>query len=291
MKNKFRLTEKQLIRILGEEILAGLKEFNLLKEKTKNNDIQNFLNSLNEKEFKQIWIDYRSLDNSPSYDNPLSIEMVSSKLNEGLIKSYPIDKVISYVKAYFQLDDKQIKKLERSNGVEEIIIYVPDIGDNIELIKKAMTLCGYHLGHTISSKKSDKELIRLQFEPSFQENYSEELRKEEKFLYHLTPSYNVRSIQKIGLTPKHKNELFKYPSRIYLLRGSLTDAEIKGIGQQLNKHNSSKGNDGKYTLIVLDLEKIPFDVNFYLDPNFVDGCYTTQNIPPNAIVGIQEYQF
>lgn len=39
-----------------------------------------------------------------------------------------------------------------------------------------------------------------------------------------------------------------------------------------------------YSILTLDISKIPERVKFAIDPNFGDGFYTTDNIPPSAII-------
>ena len=47
-------------------------------------------------------------------------------------------------------------------------------------------------------------------------------------------------------------------------------------------------NNGKYYAIKIDLNKIPTNVKFYLDPNAKYSIYTYENIAPNAIIGMEE---
>lgn len=254
---------------------------------------ENELNNLIDKCINEtIYCDYSQIDKAASYSNPLTIAMFNPKLlEEGLIKTYPIEKTVSYIKSYFNLRDVQIKVLECDSGIEQIMVMVPPIADNIKIMEKAMNYFGYYLAAPKDVNNISGGLVWLQFEPKIQNDISQQLRKEETFIYHITPAYNRGKILKIGFSPRSKNSLFNFPHRVYFIRGSVSDRQIKTIGEQLCNANNSEGNDGSYVLFVIDLNKIPENIPFYFDSNYEYGVYTNSNIKPDAIVDVKEIEF
>lgn len=258
--------------------------------KTKDKNVLKFLKSLSKNDLDQFWIDYSKLSPATTYNNPLTIWMFM-KLDEGLINTYPVDKVIEYVSNYFKFNIHQIYKKKAENDIYHIRVIIANRDNNFEIIKKAMRLCGYSLGAPKESEIHKYPVVELQFEPEHQTDESKKIRKEEKVLYHLTPMYNLGKIKHIGFSPRLRNELFSYPSRLYFLRGSVDENEILNLGKQLCKYNSSLGNDKKYALITLDLKKIPNDIKMFLDPNYLYGIFVTENISSDVIVDIKEVDF
>lgn len=251
-KKIIRLTESELRNLIENTVSNVLKKTPKDEEYSQDKEIEQFLASLSGEEKKKLWVDYSQIDKAATYANPLTIAMLyRDTLKEGLVRTYPIEKTISYIKSYFGLDDKQIHAIKAENGINHIRVIIPTIGNNLEIMKKAMDLCGYYLGAPKEEHVKPNAWVYLQFEPKFQKNESEHIRKEEVALYHLTPKYNMKKIQNIGFSPKTKNELFNYPDRVYFLRGSISDTEIINIATQLYDANSSKGNIGIYALLCL----------------------------------------
>ena len=255
--------------------------------------LKEFLNSLSEDELNKLCIRYAEITHAAGYANPLTISMLNkSKIDEGLTRTYPINKTISHISSYFNLHPRQIvKKVSAENEISHILVFIPSIKDNVQVMIEAMKSCGYYLGSPKLENIKPNTWVWLQFEPKTQEDNSEQIRNEEKTLMHLTPINNLRKIQSIGFSPRCKNELFNYPNRLYFLRGSQDKNEIMNIGQQLCDANSSVDNEGKYALITLDLSRIPSEVNFSMDPNYPYGIFTTNNIRPDVITNVEVIEF
>lgn len=221
------------------------------------------------------------------FTNPISCFM-KHPLTEGLVRTYPTETTVRYIKEYFKLSDDEIYVIDDAyNDREQIAIKVPIIGNNLELVKKAFALCGWYLGYPKEENLKPNTLYELQFEKKYEEDISQNLRTHETILFHITPTYNIGKIRHIGLTPKAKNSMFDYPSRIYFILGS-AKTMIKYLAQQLSDANLSKGNDGKYSIITFDISRIPNRVKFFLDGNSRASVYTYDNIPPNTIEDITE---
>lgn len=290
MKKIIRISENRLKEIVNESVTKVLSLYEETEGKIQDSELNEFLSKLSEEELRKLWVYYSSIEHAASYSNPLTILMANS-LHEGLIHTYPIDKTISYIQSYFGLNSQQIKPIKAENGITHIHVIIPTIGNNFELIERAMGLCGYYLGFPQRDSIPSNSLVRLQFEPKIQKDDSEQIRDSETTLLHLTPIYNKKKIQSIGFSPRCKNELFNYPSRVYFLRGSLSPNGVMDIGQQLFRANNSLGNNGEYALFTIDLNKIPKDVELFLDPNYPHGIYTTSNIKPDTIINVSSIKF
>ena len=283
MGKKIRITEDDLHKIVNETIKQLFHESSDENKGKNNLSVKQFLDSLTREELEALLINYNDIVHVASYSNPLTIQM-GKKLQEGLIRTYPIDKTISYVKSYFKLNDDQIQKAQGENGVSHIVVFIPMIGNNTVQVQRAMSLCGYYLGYNTEVETEYGKWLQMQFEAKVQEDASKQIRQEETKLLHLTPLYNLSKIQKIGFSPRCKNELFNYPSRVYFLRGSMKEEDVINIGHQLCDYNSSIGNTGEYVLFTVDLTKIPHNVKLFLDPNYPYGIYTDSNISSNVII-------
>lgn len=92
-------------------------------------------------------------------------------------------------------------------------------------------------------------------------------------LYHVTKTKNLNRIKRYGLCPKSKNKISYHPDRIYFVDNFKFALNIY---KQLNEID--------YCVIEILPEK-----NILLlrsDPNYNQGYYTNQNIPPYWIVNI-----
>lgn len=224
--------------------------------------------------------------------NPVTID---GNINEGLIMTYPIDTTIRYIKEFFNLSEWDIKKVTLANEIEGIHVIVGDIGKNKKLMTNAMNSCGYHFSRIYSEyfdEHNGINYLTMEYLPKFQEeDVSDEVKKTEPCLYHITPEYYEGKIKKIGLTPKTKNPLSKYPDRVYLLRGSAGEEYIKNLGTALFDVNDSEVSKNKYTVFILDTEKVCEKVKLFKDPQSNNGLWTYGNIPPETIKGVKHLDF
>ncbi len=210
-----------------------------------------------------------------SYDNPLSIEMSSESINEGLIKTYPFETMMRYVREYFNIPEFYMHTYS-NNGVQCAAFDLPKNKTFQKRVDKAMNLCGYFE----STRSSMDELDRIHYEPKFKE----EEKEIGDFLYHITPHYTVGKIKKIGLCPYHKNAKFNYPSRIYFFKEDVPREILKNAAKALDKYSKRKIKDGIYRVLKIDVNSLPDNIKFFVDPNARYALYTLNNIPPNCIV-------
>ena len=125
----------------------------------------------------------------------------------------------------------------------------------------------------------------MQFEPVYSGDCTEYVRENCKLLFHWTPSSNMESIEKEGIVPKHNSKIFSYPERVYLFTDKNNSQELKlsvFLFAKLNKQESIK-EEIEYSLLFIDVDKLPKDMHFFYDPNMEKAVYTEQVIPPEAI--------
>jgi hypothetical protein len=190
------------------------------------------------------------------------------------------DYVEKVIKEYTRLRDWQFYKAKGKNGVSIYLLLAKNDDFSIRLIKKGMERLGYFFSRSVDNiDKEGNKWIIFQFDPLLQKEDTEEIMKN-GHLYHITPTYNVKSIMTFGLQPRHYNDVYYYPDRIYLF--TTGDIEyIKKWGRILYHTNTDSRNDGDYTLLKILVKKI--NIRLYHDPNMGNAAYTTDPIPPEAI--------
>lgn len=252
--------------------------------------IREVLNENLEDFYVRQWVDYSEIKHPVNYSSPLALYM-RNELKEGLIHTYPVDKTVDYIRNYFKLDVNQIKKVPSENGVYYIIVEIPTISDNLEQVIKAMNLCGYYLSYPKFDSVPKNKWVTLQFEPKFQEDDTEKIKANTDKLIHLTPSYNLDKIKKIGFTPKTKNGLFDFPDRVYFLTDGTDVNSLINIAKNLKDYKSNSDFIKSFSVIFVDVDLIPDKIKLYLDPNYIFGVYTYDNIPADTISEIEEITF
>ena len=274
-KNIIRLTEGQLKQIVTEAIRKVLEGNSKLAH---NIDIAQIPIEI----LRRGYFDYRLVPTSSMYGNVL-YEPVTIKEAVGNI--LPPDSVTHGIIQKYNLPNELVLKIENYHKVYVYVITAV-IGENDKVIENDMNKMGYFL-----SVKGDIVVIDdmkfqvLQFEPSsqLQEDISDLVKSKFNVLYHWTPSYNVENIQRYGLIPSHKNEMFNYPPRTYLMNGDSSDEEMWALGQELCVKNSDPNNKGEYTIIIVNIENLDDNIRFFHDPNSAIGIFTEDPIPNNNI--------
>ena len=121
--------------------------------------------------------------------------------------------------------------------------------------------------------------IKLRFEAKFDEEVVENI---PSILYHITPTQNVNKILNIGLVPKSRSKASYHPDRVYLSK-DLED--IENLGEMFYQKTGIKN----WTILKIETDIIPGDyLKLYTDPNYKQGYYTLNNIPPQAIEKVKE---
>ena len=206
-------------------------------------------------------------------------------LQEGLIKTNNIGKTLNI------LEKKYSSKFIFTRSKNSF--YIKTFSTNINtllngIIKDADTL-GWFPSFMETEKytgKWDKKYfkegeIKLRFEAKFDEEVVENI---PSILYHITPTQNADKILSIGLVPKSRSKASYHPDRVYLSK-DLKD--IKNLGEMFYQKTGIKN----WTILKIKIDMIPGDyLKLYTDPNYKQGYYTLNNIPPQAIEKVKDIE-
>jgi hypothetical protein len=130
--------------------------------------------------------------------------------------------------------------------------------------------------------------ILIEIEP----NYTQRVIEVPKYIYHVTPFYNLENIRKKGLIKREGSDR-KYFERIYfttdkksafeiMLALKLRDTDEMDIYTQENVLNGTES----FSVIKIDTSKLIKGTKFYIDQHFGKGnkgIWTNSNIPKEAI--------
>ena len=242
---------------------------------------KHFLNEMSEKVFSDVVGKLKRGNYSPifmSMDNPISLRLYDKTINEGLIRIYPPDTLVKYVCKSLDLDENDVLIKLYNNNIR-IAYEVKNEDFFIEQLKRAMSIGGYHFAFKVNK---DNNTAIVVFEGSHLRGIGDEIRKNYRYLYHITPSCFLEKIKSIGLKPTARNVRFSYPSRTHFLL--YHPSECMDFVKDLV---SSKDNNTWYCLTI-DLEKVKDYVEFHYGTSCEIGIYTDDNIGPEAIVNIEE---
>ena len=103
-------------------------------------------------------------------------------------------------------------------------------------------------------------------------------------LYHLTIQHFENKISKIGIYPRSKSKLTQHPDRIYLCC-SIQDCEnlipqMSIFYRSKLWQNKSYKIDSRWAIYEVDTKGL---VKLYKDPNYLNGYYILENIPPQNL--------
>lgn len=194
-------------------------------------------------------------------------------INEGLIKTYPIEKIVDYIKKKYNLTDDNIA-IRRGNYGDSIDVDL-DLDDETKKgIEKDLKMGGYFISNT--------DYYSMTFSKLFDEEVTGKI--EDKYLYHITLSINDKKIQSQGLVPKHKNKKYNYPERVFLLseRNLVHNNFFKYFSQHLYSMSNKKYNE--YSVYKIKYDDIK-NIRLFKASNAYDyvGYYTTENIKPDFL--------
>ena len=200
-------------------------------------------------------------------------------ISEGLISSYPIEKVKSYIEKKLPSADVSISDKMYTNVLHMVVV---NDGYNVDkLLVNVDNLCGWYssvinglqtnqyYSSVLSAFKDGNEKVAIVLERRFDKDVDNANDK----AYHLTDAKYVPKILKIGLVPKTRNRKWKYPERIYLSRTKM------GL---YSLFDNPEFNEFEQP-VALEVDLKGLDIKLYRDPNFNGGFYTLDNIPPSHI--------
>ena len=257
--------------------------------------------------------DFRTMMPFERIGNPIRLTNLIRKneshieyVNEGLIKTYPKDKLISGYRRFCKMNldsnlnsvligdmfenppsvwkkserivDLTIEDLNRP-GVIGFIMPFKKNEDQSDIIKKlvdSMYVYGWNLSDTkivpsdLKRKTDEIDCLVIVFEEKFHEI---EVGIED-VLFHVAPSRYLNGIRKNGLVPKSKSDRFKYPERIYLFnKASISEIVNYGLVKSnllsLNHKNYNISDDEFYVFKILG--KNVSDLTFHIDQMYDGG--------------------
>ena len=203
-------------------------------------------------------------------------------LHEDLGTSLPLEEVKKEISNKYGLKDYQFRIENACNNVN-IAILIPKLDGVVSDMITDMNKLGYFSSKSETIQDRGYTFIVMQFEPLYQEDIRNEISKD-GMLYHITPTRNIEGIKANGLIPNSLNTIFDYPDRIYFLISGYNVRELRMFAKGLRDNSSNKNEP--YSLVILNLYKVPRNVSFHYDPNFANAVYTYDKVPSSAIVNI-----
>ena len=196
-------------------------------------------------------------------------------LKEGLIKTTNIDKSINLIQKQFPTS--KIEKNKENNTFK-----IKNINqENFSLLLKLTNNLGWFPSWISSPFYNGKYFedveINITSNIIFEAKYDEKVENIPQFLYHISPAENTEKILQKGIAPKSRSKASYHPERIYLLKNPDRAEDLADMFYQ-------KTGETLWGLIKIDTTKIPGEyLKLYKDPNYDNGYYTLNNIPPQSI--------
>lgn len=187
--------------------------------------------------------------------------------------------VSEYTEYYDEFDDKSLYQQKVNKG-KSIILNIPDIRKNIELIKKTVNSFGYYLNTCTHYDAYHHDWVVMTFFPIYDNDVNDIVYKH-KYIYHVTNLSNKDSILKNGFIPMSSNKFFNYPKRCHFFIDSKENSK-------LFKYDFTNNQENKYVIFTLDTTKIK-NVDFYRDPNMKYGVITKVSVSKDTIVDVEEF--
>lgn len=210
---------------------------------------------------------------------------IQNILYEGLITSYPIDKVINNIK-------KQGLDYNNSAKIYDGIYGGKYIGLDIEKSKIKQlddflkNKCGYYQD-TID--KIDDNIYHVIYYPKFEQELHFD--KNVSF-FHITLEEYLPKILKQGLTPRSEGKINKHPDRIYLATSPECVFGLLGSNEFTSNTNTlNKTIDDNHNYVILEIKLNSWcPYKFFSDQQCPDAVYTKDNIHPKYITVVDNYK-
>lgn len=228
------------------------------------------------------------------YDHKISFINETYYINEVATKTYDVKYTINEMKTLFGFEDWQLKGYFNPGIQVKLMVIIGNIYDNKESLIKAMESYGWSFAFEslkkIINNGIEEQWIMLHFDPMFQKSVNDEISLH-PILFHWTPEYNIENIKKEGLIPKSDNYIFKYPPKIHLMKGTISNSEKLKFGRILCIANKDPRNNKNYILIDIDTRKIPYHIDYFYDPRYKYGYYTKDKICKEPLIKFNLFNF
>lgn len=207
-------------------------------------------------------------------------------VEEGLIRSYPADKVIKLLRQEFRGYIWSIKSIDvNSVGVITARAGVDLDTDMVEKMKGRLDSWGYvwSLGNR-EFKQNDSILI----EAKYPIDVTDEVNNSGLKIYHVAPKIYDEKIQKIGLIPKDSSSDFNFSGRIYLFTNTsqLSDINLQQTMVEILQQNQKKCQHDEWSVYEIDGSGLKFHHDWFVRPDNLFSFFTLQNIHPDRIKNI-----
>lgn len=212
-------------------------------------------------------------------------------VNESEEKTVPAKQALGEITRKYGLMPWQTNVMRACHGIDACLC-IADVGNAIISIKEDMEHMGWFVSvMTYVTDPNGVNWFKMQFEPRYQKDQTEEIKRLYTILLHLTPLSNLGSISRNGLTPRCENSTFKYPNRVYMFSCDATESDINSMGNALATTSAHKGHNFRFVMLAINCNALPDDIRLYYDPNYKYGVFTETTIPPQYIRPIREIQF
>lgn len=207
------------------------------------------------------------------------------QIYEGLIRTENIINSLNIIQRNFS--DIKVGKLNdtlwvacRSISIETLTMLLKTV-NNLGWFPSVIYL-DRTKGKTETIVYSEKTLFSLlnekhrQIRVALEAKYDIAIPKDEtpSIVYHVTHNDNVKKILKIGLAPKSRSKKSYHPERVYLADSLDAARIISRMFIEKYKH---------YNWSILEIDTNITYLTLLKDPNFKNGFYTLNNIPPSKI--------
>ena len=212
-------------------------------------------------------------------------------VNENDEKTVPAKQALKEITRKYGLMPWQTNVMRAFHGIDACLC-IADIGNMVISIKEDMEQMGWFVSvMTMVTDPNGVNWLKMQFEPRYQKDQTEEIKRLYPILLHLTPLSNLDSILHNGLTPRCENLAFQFPNRVYMFSCDATESDIVNMGNALAATSAHKGHNFRYVVLAINCKALPDDVRLYYDPNYDYGVFTETTIRPQYIRPIREIQF
>lgn len=252
------------------------------------------------------------------FDNP-----VRKVLEEGLIESYPPERVVEVLAGMFNLEigfekEGQItgaclgtnELRPRRNGCidivsthsgDDVICAVIPSGEHAEHNREALETKLHKYGWYIAACKPfvfrGQEIDGwqvVQFEKKFGIDVTYPIKHNPvfRYLYHICPKSVLPKIMRQGLKPVYKHRTdFNNPDRAYFFVKDLTPDGRRFVAGDFNKNRPANKQEREFCYLRVDTKKMNNNPTFYLDSRMPadSAVYTMDSVTPEAIEVIETF--
>lgn len=210
----------------------------------------------------------------------INMKKIKKYIDESLIKSYDSDILLKKIKNKYKdkINDIHIQKSKsniQSFSIQFNKEYINDIAYD-ESLYKLLDLFGYYI--TEYSIVIGEDNVILRFEPIFGQKCNDLVYNDcNGIIFHITKSNNLPRIRKRGLIPIENSSYRNFTERTFYSCGKDKQEIIDNINDLTNQIT----NKTNYTILLINLNKYHYNVDFYYDPSEDD---THNYIYANALI-------